>query len=365
MKIGLLIIIGIIVVIAVIVGMSVVSPSINNFDDFIYQLKEPFDGAEPEEIVVPKSEYAVNKDGTISENIEPYTLYDITGLKQIYKVGEPISFTETIQGYANPCISTHYEILDGNTLEPVWEYRIVYPCPFIKEPQQFQIIKTVPNENISSPILNHTGAYILRSYHSYSERYTVMTFSVVDDSFVRNTVDPCNVIYDLDANDLRKRTAPPTSIGEYGRDATFMEPFVFDTSVGKLSAPSYMPSCYELKSDKIKDDLRTLVFYPNDMTYNNDVTITKIIKEGVFILVSDTSETPEEWSASVKKSIGESPDAISITLKDHHVLLISGIPSKDMSSTVEMVVDDKKIQIISTKLDTAYLMDVLESMFEN
>lgn len=180
MKTILMIIIGIIVVIAVIGGMSVVSPSINNFDDFVYQLKEPFDGAEPEEIVMPKSEYVINKDGTLSENTDPYTLYDITGLKQIYRVGEPISFTETVQGYANPCVSTHYEILDGNTLESVWKYKIVYPCPFIKEPQQFKIIKTVPNENISSPILNQTGSYILRSYHSYSDGYTVMTFSVVD-----------------------------------------------------------------------------------------------------------------------------------------------------------------------------------------
>lgn len=192
-----------------------------------------------------------------------------------------------------------------------------------------------------------------------------MTFSVVGDSFVQNTIDPCDVYYDLDANDLLKRTAPPISVGEHGRDVTLMEPFVFDTSIGKLSAPSYMPSCYELKSDKIKNDLRTLVFYPNNMTYNNDVTITKIIKEGVLILVSDTSETSEEWSASVKKSIGESPDVSSTTLKDHPVLLISGIPSKDVSSTVRMVIDDKKIQVISTKLDTAYLMHVLESMFGN
>lgn len=50
MKTRLLIISGIIVVITVIVGMSVVSPSINNFDDFVYQLKEPSDRTESEKI---------------------------------------------------------------------------------------------------------------------------------------------------------------------------------------------------------------------------------------------------------------------------------------------------------------------------
>ena len=71
MKTRLLIIIGIIIVIAVIVGMSVVSPSINNFDDFIYQLKEPFDGAEPGEIVEPKLEPDINENDTVSENKKP------------------------------------------------------------------------------------------------------------------------------------------------------------------------------------------------------------------------------------------------------------------------------------------------------
>ena len=317
------------------------------------------------QIPIPKPEPVVNEDGTISENTSPYTWHDIAGLKQIYHLGEPISFTETVQGYDNPCVRQHYEILDSNTLEPVWKYKgMVYPCPFIKNPEYFKITRTIPDEN--TPLLNQTGPYIFRSYHTYSDGYTVKTFSVVDDSFVTNTVDPCNVSYDLDANDLRKRTAPPISIGEYGRDATLMEPFVFNTSIGKLSIPSYMPSCYELKSDKIKNDLRTLVFYPDDMAYSDDVTITKIIKEGIFILISDASETPEEWSDSVEKSIKESPKTMSYTtLKDSTVLLISGIPSKDMSSTVKMIVDDKRIEIISTKLDTAYLMDVLESMFEN
>lgn len=102
------------------------------------------------------------------------------------------------------------------------------------------------------------------------------------------------------------------------------------------------------------------------MTYNDDVTITKIIREGVFVLVSDSTETPKEWSDSVEKSIKESPETkSSTTLKGNTVLLSSGIPSKDMSSTVKMIIDDKSIQIISTKLDTVYLMDVLESMFEN
>ncbi len=50
MKTRLLIIIGTVVVIASIVGVSVASPSINNFDDFVYQLKEPFDNAGVEQI---------------------------------------------------------------------------------------------------------------------------------------------------------------------------------------------------------------------------------------------------------------------------------------------------------------------------
>ena len=56
MKTRLLIIIGIVGVLTAIVGVSVASPSINNFDDFVYQLNEPFDGAEPEPIAQPESE---------------------------------------------------------------------------------------------------------------------------------------------------------------------------------------------------------------------------------------------------------------------------------------------------------------------
>ena len=311
-------------------------------------------------------EPVVNKDGTLSENTNPYTFYDIEGLKQIYRVGEPILFTETIHGYGNPCVYPHYEILDGNTLEPVWEYKIVYPCPFIKDPQQFKKTNTIPNENISHPILNQTGPYILRSYHSYSDGYTVVTFSVVEDSFVRNTVDPCNVVYDLDANDYSKRTAPSTSIDEYGRDATFFESFVFDTSIGKMSLPSYIPSYYGTNSFKIKDDLKTLVYYPTDLPYDNTTTVTKIIQEGIIFLVSDASQTTPQWSEHVAQSVKDTPDMRSSEMfKGHDVLLIHGIPSKDMSSTLKVVIDDKLIQIISTKLDTTYLMNIFESMFEN
>lgn len=52
MQVKFLIIIGICIVIAVIASVAIVSPSINDFDDFVYQLKEPFDGAESEEIGV-------------------------------------------------------------------------------------------------------------------------------------------------------------------------------------------------------------------------------------------------------------------------------------------------------------------------
>ena len=56
MKTSHIIIIGIVSVMSIVVGLSIASPSINNFDDFVYQLKEPFDGAEPEQIAQPESE---------------------------------------------------------------------------------------------------------------------------------------------------------------------------------------------------------------------------------------------------------------------------------------------------------------------
>ena len=57
MKTRFLIIFGIVSVMSiVVVGLSIASPSINNFDDFVYQLNEPFDGAEPEPIAQPESE---------------------------------------------------------------------------------------------------------------------------------------------------------------------------------------------------------------------------------------------------------------------------------------------------------------------
>jgi hypothetical protein len=128
------------------------------------------------------TESDINENDTVSENKKPYTVYNISGVKQIYRIGEPISFTETVQGYANPCVFPYYKILDANTLETVWQYKIVYPCPFIKDPQQFKIINTIPNDDILSPILNQTGHYILRSYHSYSDEYEDVTFSVIDES---------------------------------------------------------------------------------------------------------------------------------------------------------------------------------------
>ena len=137
-----------------------------------------YDCKEHEKFEGPES--TITEDETISENLAPYITYDVSGFKQTYMAGEPISFTETIQGFNNPCISTHYEILDGNTLESVWEYKIVYPCPYIRDPQQFKKVISIPNESISSPILNQTGPFIFRSYHSYSDNFTEVKFSVVD-----------------------------------------------------------------------------------------------------------------------------------------------------------------------------------------
>ena len=52
--------------VAVIVGVSIASQSINNFDDFVYQIKEPFDGAEPEPIgiSIPSQHPIVTYTGT-------------------------------------------------------------------------------------------------------------------------------------------------------------------------------------------------------------------------------------------------------------------------------------------------------------
>lgn len=60
LKTMLLAVIGIAGVMSIVAGLSIASPSINNFDDFVYQLNEPFDGAEqvaePEPDPVPDSE---------------------------------------------------------------------------------------------------------------------------------------------------------------------------------------------------------------------------------------------------------------------------------------------------------------------
>jgi len=61
-------IIGIFVVgiVTIIVGLSVASPSINNLDDLLYQLEEPFDGPEPEQVVIslPSDHPIITYNGT-------------------------------------------------------------------------------------------------------------------------------------------------------------------------------------------------------------------------------------------------------------------------------------------------------------
>lgn len=126
----------------------------------------------------PKSIPEPESDDIIQENSEIYTWHEITGLKDNYVLGESISFTEIVQGYGNPCVYPHYEILNGNTLESVWKYKIVYPCPFIKNPEPFNIVRTVTDKDTHSPVMNQTGSYIFRSYHSYSDEYTEIKFSV-------------------------------------------------------------------------------------------------------------------------------------------------------------------------------------------
>jgi len=161
------------------------------YNGFVFDLENPSDKSEtatikvncsinPEPRTEPDQEPIIIEDGTDLENTTPYTSYEVSGFKQTYMVGEPISFIETIQGFDNPCVYPHFEILDGNTLESVWEYKMVFPCPFTKEPQQFKKIDTIPNEKIPSPMMNQTGQYIFRSYHSYSDDYTEVKFSVVD-----------------------------------------------------------------------------------------------------------------------------------------------------------------------------------------
>ena len=310
-------------------------------------------------------EHALNEDGTISENTNPYTLYDIIKLNRINKVGEPISFTIMVQGWDDPCFFQHYEIISSKNLSTIWEYQqSPIPCPS-PHYEKFKKTWTVPNNDVEAPIINETGAYLLRVYDN-NNGFMVTEFTVVDNAFVRNTVDPCNVTFEYDEKAYEDRQPPPTPIDSYGRDATVLEPFSFDTSVGRLTIPSYMPSCYELKSDKIQEDLRTLVYYPKDTPFSSETTASNIIEQGIMILVSSDSQSPSDWKKTILQMVDEAPDIRDITtLKDHDVLLVYGIPTKNVSSQVHMVIDGFQIQIISTKLDTTYLMKILDSMFEN
>ena len=72
MKSRLLIVFAVLIIgmMAFIVGVSVASPSINNFDDFVYQLKEPFDGAEPKQIAQPDPDYDEGFDADVPLNLD-------------------------------------------------------------------------------------------------------------------------------------------------------------------------------------------------------------------------------------------------------------------------------------------------------
>ena len=75
MKTRLLIIIVTLGVMTAIIGVSVASTSINNFDDFVYQLKEPFDGAEPEPGSIPESSFSQRYHISIFQNSKTMMQY--------------------------------------------------------------------------------------------------------------------------------------------------------------------------------------------------------------------------------------------------------------------------------------------------
>lgn len=105
MKTRLIIIIGIVSVLTFIVSISVVSPSINNFDDFIYQLKEPFDGAEQEEIVEPEPSHVSSRlkiEGKMADQICMVTggecpLYYIGNIQEDGSVMIGITISDTVK----------------------------------------------------------------------------------------------------------------------------------------------------------------------------------------------------------------------------------------------------------------------------
>ena len=90
-------------IVAVIVGVSIASPSINSFDDFVYQIKEPFDGAEPEPIgiSIPSQHPIVTYTGT---NCSPLEILNKT------------CFTDALAKCTDARISKTITTIEGDTI---------------------------------------------------------------------------------------------------------------------------------------------------------------------------------------------------------------------------------------------------------
>ena len=67
----------IIAIVIISTSLTVASPSINNFDDFLYQLREPFDGPEPEPVgfSIPSGHQIISYNGT---NCSPSEILNAT-----------------------------------------------------------------------------------------------------------------------------------------------------------------------------------------------------------------------------------------------------------------------------------------------
>jgi len=302
----------------------------------------------------------INRQRQNIKNTEPISniIYDITKFNRTHITGKPISFDVVVQGYGSPCIPQHYEIGKQKGSEIIWEYKDTSKCI---ESENIKIKKTfhVPDTHIVSPIINETGTYWLRVFND--QGYMSTQFIVVDDLFVRN-VDPCNPVYSDDIP--YGRVPPPSYIGERGREMAPFEAGLIYAST-KISEPTPIPLCFELKTARVLGDTTTIVYYPKDMPFGDDTSITKIISEGMMILLTRNSDDSLEWEKHLEDQVNGAPDVRSIVqINGHTVMLVHGIPTMKKSSRATTMIDNLQIQLISTKLDSDYLLDVLDSMID-
>lgn len=127
MKTRVLIILGMVGAITSLIGVFAASPSVNNFDDFIYQLKEPFDGAEPEQIAEPEP--------------EPGPIPDFESLQQQKKQQEKIRVQEIVLADTRGT---------ENKLNAIKEYRDEFESGYFLE----QFIHTIKQNYEKDQLMN-------------------------------------------------------------------------------------------------------------------------------------------------------------------------------------------------------------------